>query len=94
MDWSKLPIVVMPPILGGIIGYFTNDLAITMLFRPYRPIKVGKFRIPFTPGLIPRNQNRLAQRIADSIMGSLLTPEELQKITLKLLDPKLSLIHI
>ncbi|MEM9135723.1 MAG: DUF445 family protein [Cyanobacteria bacterium P01_F01_bin.42] len=76
----------MPPILGGVIGYFTNDLAITMLFRPYRPIKVGKVRVPFTPGLIPRNQSRLAQRVSDSIMGSLLTPEELQKITLKLLE--------
>ena len=86
MDWSILPVVIMPPILGGVIGYFTNDLAITMLFRPYRPIRVGKYRVPFTPGLIPRNQNRLAQRISDSIMGSLLTPDELQKITLKLLE--------
>ena len=78
----------MPPVLGGIIGYFTNDLAITMLFRPYRPVKIGQVRVPFTPGLIPRNQNRLAQRISDSIMGSLLTPEELQKITLKILEPE------
>ncbi|MCM1983807.1 DUF445 domain-containing protein [Lyngbya confervoides] len=78
----------MPPLLGGVIGYFTNDLAITMLFRPYRPLKVGGLRLPFTPGLIPRNQNRLAQRISDSIMGSLLTPSELQKITLRLLAPE------
>jgi uncharacterized membrane protein YheB (UPF0754 family) len=76
----------MPPVLGGIIGYFTNDLAITMLFRPYRPVLIGRTRIPFTPGLIPRNQNRLAQRVSDSIMESLLTPDELQKITLKLLE--------
>lgn len=88
MDWSSLPVLVMPPVLGGIIGYFTNDLAITMLFRPYRPVKIGQVRVPFTPGLIPRNQNRLAQRISDSIMGSLLTPEELQKITLKILEPE------
>ncbi len=87
MDWSILPVVVMPPVLGGVIGYFTNDLAITMLFRPYRPIFIGRYRLPFTPGLIPRNQNRLAQRISDSIMRSLLTPEELQQITLRLLDP-------
>ena len=26
----------IPPIAGGIIGYFTNDLAVQMLFRPYR----------------------------------------------------------
>lgn len=56
-----------------------------MLFRPYRPIIVFDRRLPFTPGLIPRNQERLAKRVSDAIMGSLLTPEELQKLTQRLL---------
>lgn len=72
--------------VGGIIGYFTNDLAIKMLFRPYRALYVGKRKLPFTPGLIPSNQARLAQRIADTIMGSLLTPEELQNLARRLLE--------
>lgn len=72
--------------VGGIIGYFTNDLAIKMLFRPYRALYVGKRKVPFTPGLIPSNQARLAQRIADTIMGSLLTPEELQNLARRLLE--------
>ncbi|WP_277868139.1 DUF445 domain-containing protein [Candidatus Synechococcus calcipolaris] len=76
---------LIPPIAGGVIGYFTNDLAITMLFRPYRPLKIGTFQIPFTPGLIPRNQERLARRIADAILGSLLTPAELQNLARRLL---------
>nr|B8HWF5.1 RecName: Full=UPF0754 membrane protein Cyan7425_4067 [Cyanothece sp. PCC 7425] len=76
----------VPPIAGAIIGYFTNDLAITMLFRPYKPIKIGQRTLPFTPGLIPANQERLARRISDAIMGSLLTPEELQKLTRRLLQ--------
>lgn len=70
------------------IGYFTNDLAIKMLFRPYRAIKIGQRSLPFTPGLIPRNQDRLANRISDTIMGSLLTPEELQALARRLLDPE------
>ena len=70
---------------GGIIGYFTNDLAIKMLFRPYKPIYLGKRKLPFTPGLIPSNQERLAQKISDTIMGSLLTPSELQKLAQRLL---------
>lgn len=78
--------LLVPPIAGAIIGYFTNDLAIKMLFRPYRPLYVGQQRLPFTPGLIPRNQERLAQRVADTIVGSLLTPSELQKIARRLLD--------
>lgn len=56
-----------------------------MLFRPYRAIYIGRQRLPFTPGLIPSNQERLARRISDSIMGSLLTPEELQNLARKLL---------
>lgn len=57
-----------------------------MLFRPYKPIYVGGRKLPFTPGLIPSNQEKLAKRISDTIMGSLLTPEELQNLARKLLQ--------
>ncbi|HEY9828832.1 MAG TPA: DUF445 family protein [Stenomitos sp.] len=86
MDWSSLWTFALPPITGGIIGYYTNDLAIKMLFRPYRAIKIGDTTLPFTPGLIPRNQDRLALRISNAIMTSLLTPEELQKVAQRLLQ--------
>ncbi len=86
MDWSSVWVFVLPPITGGIIGYYTNDLAIKMLFRPYRPVLIGDRRVPFTPGLIPRNQERLAQRISDAILSSLLTPDELQKVAQRLLQ--------
>jgi uncharacterized membrane protein YheB (UPF0754 family) len=91
LDWSifwgsTFWSIALPPITGGIIGYFTNDLAIKMLFRPYRAIQVGDRTLPFTPGLIPKNQSRLALRISDAIMSSLLTPEELQKVAQRLLQ--------
>lgn len=86
VDYSLLLTLALPPIAGGVIGYFTNDLAIKMLFRPYKPILLGSYQLPFTPGLIPRNQKRLAQRVSDTIMGSLLTPEELQRLARKLLQ--------
>jgi uncharacterized membrane protein YheB (UPF0754 family) len=79
-------IYVVPPLAGLVIGYFTNDIAIKMLFRPYRPYRVFGWRIPFTPGLIPQNQPRLAKQIAKTIMGSLLTPEELHNLARKLLQ--------
>ena len=85
MNLSDLSILVAPPVVGGIIGYFTNDIAIKMLFRPYRPIYIKGKQLPFTPGLIPRNQERLAKRIADTIMGSLLTPSALEKLARRLL---------
>ena len=85
LDLSTLWIYVAPPVAGALIGYFTNDIAIKMLFRPYKPVYFGKRQLPFTPGLIPRNQERLAKRIADTIMGSLLTPGELQTLAGRLL---------
>lgn len=88
MNLQSIVILVAPPILGGIIGYFTNDIAIKMLFRPYKPLYIGGRRLPFTPGLIPANQERLAQRISNAILGSLLTPEELQNIARRLLQPE------
>lgn len=57
-----------------------------MLFRPYRAIYIAGRKLPFTPGLIPSNQERLAQRISNAIMGSLLTPEELQNLARRLLE--------
>jgi uncharacterized membrane protein YheB (UPF0754 family) len=75
-----------PPLAGAVVGYFTNDVAIKMLFRPYTAKYIGKYQLPFTPGLIPSNQERLATRISDTIMGSLLTPSELQKIAKRLLE--------
>ncbi len=88
LDWSNLLLYVGPPVAGGIIGYFTNDIAIKMLFRPYKAIYIGKRQLPFTPGLIPRNQERLAKNISDTIMGSLLTPGELQNLARRLLEPE------
>ncbi len=78
--------ILIPPVAGLVIGYFTNDLALKMLFRPYRPYKVLGRRLPFTPGLIPQNQPRLAKQISKTIMGSLLTPEELRNLARRLLE--------
>ncbi len=88
LDFSTLWLLAAPPVVGGVIGYFTNDIAIRMLFRPYKAYYIGGKRMPFTPGLIPRNQGRLAKRISDTIMGSLLTPDELQKLARRLLQPE------
>jgi hypothetical protein len=51
---------VLPPLVGGVIGYITNDLAIRMLFRPFKPVVLGRFRLPLTPGIVPRHQAELA----------------------------------
>lgn len=68
-------IYIISPIVGAIIGYFTNWVAIKMLFRPYKKLKIGPIPIPFTPGLIPKERDRIARSIADSVGDNLLNPE-------------------
>ena len=65
--------------LGATIGGVTNSLAIKMLFRPYRPIYVGKFKLPFTPGLIPKRQEELAKQLGKMVVEHLLTAEGLRR---------------
>lgn len=69
-------------IVGAIIGYITNYLAIKMLFRPYEEIKIMGFKIPFTPGLIPKEKGRIAKSVAEAIGSHLLTKEVIVKTLL------------
>ena len=63
---------LMPPLLGAVIGYVTNDIAIRMLFRPLKPVYIGKWQLPFTPGMIPKEQGRIAHAVAETISRDLL----------------------
>lgn len=71
--------VILAPVVGGIIGYITNDLAIKMLFHPYKPVYIGKFHVPFTPGLIPSQKERIAKGLGGVIGGQLLNRETILK---------------
>ncbi|MGH4125978.1 MAG: DUF445 family protein [Clostridium sp.] len=62
-------------LVGAIIGYITNWLAIKMLFKPHKEIRIGKFKVPFTPGLIPKEKSRIAKSVGESIGQHLLTKE-------------------
>lgn len=66
-------------VIGAVIGGFTNHLAIKMLFRPYHPVYIGKWRVPFTPGIIPKRRDELASQLGTMVVKHLLTPESIQK---------------
>ena len=70
---------IITPILGGAIGYFTNWLAIKMLFLPHEPKYIGKFKVPFTPGLIPKEREKLAKKIALVTEENVLNKETIEK---------------
>lgn len=58
---------IIPPLIGAVIGYCTNYIAVKMLFRPRNEIKVLGHTLPFTPGAIPKNKPRLAKAIGEVV---------------------------
>jgi len=72
---NKLLLYLSPPLIGAIIGYVTNAIAIKMLFRPLYPVKIWKFQLPFTPGILPRERHKLADNIGQMVERELLTEE-------------------
>ncbi len=72
MQWTFIVI----PAIAALIGWFTNLLALKLLFRPYKP-----WRIPLTPwsiqGVIPRRQAELARSIGEVVKRELLAKEDL-----------------
>lgn len=74
--------ILAGPIIGAVIGYFTNYIAVKMLFRPLKPVKVWGRTLPFTPGIIPKGKARLAKALGKAVGEELLTKEELKKMFL------------
>lgn len=67
------------PMVGFLIGYITNYLAIKMLFRPFHPHYLLGHQLPFTPGLIPKRKNDLAHSVAEAVSSKLMNKEVLEK---------------
>jgi hypothetical protein len=74
---------LVPPLIGALIGYVTNALAIKMLFRPLKAVKFFGLRLPFTPGILPRERHKLADSIGAMVERELLTPESLRERLLR-----------
>ncbi|MDR2759166.1 MAG: DUF445 family protein [Spirochaetaceae bacterium] len=66
---------LLPPLVGALIGYITNAVAIKMLFRPLRAIVVFGIRLPFTPGILPKQRHKLADSIGAMVERELFTVE-------------------
>lgn len=73
---------IIAPLLGGVIGYITNDIAIRMLFRPHTAKYVFGMHIPFTPGIIPKEKGRIAEAVGGVISENLMNKEVLEKYLL------------
>lgn len=68
---NVLKLVIMV-VIGGLIGYLTNRIAIKMLFRPVNPVKILFFTIQ---GVFPKRKDQMAISLADTIEKELLSKE-------------------
>ncbi|WP_062050568.1 DUF445 domain-containing protein [Bacillus sp. JCM 19034] len=72
-------LIIFMVMIGAIIGGLTNSLAIKMLFRPYKEMRIGRFLVPFTPGVIPKRRHELAQQLGRLVIDYLVTADGIAK---------------
>lgn len=70
--------IIVPAIIGGIIGWITNVLAIKMLFRPIYPIHLPLFKLKLQ-GLLPKRRKEIAVTIGSTIEEELISIDEILK---------------
>jgi len=65
------------PATGALIGWFTNKLALALLFRPRAPVQIGPWRLQ---GIIPARHQRLAEAIARTVQRDLLSEAQVARL--------------
>ena len=81
--------ILILAVIGGLIGYITNVIAIKLIFRPINPIKIPILNIEII-GMIPKRKTEIATNIAkvveeqfisvDEITDNMLTEQDKQHI--------------
>lgn len=81
--------ILILAIIGGLIGYITNVIAIKLIFRPINSIKIPILNIEII-GMIPKRKTEIATNIAkvveeqfisvDEIMDNIITEQDKQHI--------------
>ena len=69
--------ILLFPLVGAAIGWFTNYVAVKMLFRPYKPVNFFGLKIQ---GLIPKRRREIAKSIANGIEKELLSAKDLSDV--------------
>ena len=100
--------ILILAVIGGLIGYITNVIAIKLIFRPINPIKIPILNVEII-GMIPKRKLEIASNVAqvieeqffsfDDIIENVITEQDKQiiidyiKVRIKLvLNEKLGLI--
>jgi uncharacterized membrane protein YheB (UPF0754 family) len=71
----------IPPLVGLIIGWFTNYLAVKLLFRPKKPVDLKLFVLQ---GIFPKNKLKLANNLGNVVQRDLISFGDIKN---RLADP-------
>ena len=77
MNWDIITTYFLPPLIGAVIGYFTNLIAVKMLFYPHKAVYLFGHQLPLTPGAIPKGKARLAKSAGKIVQDELFTREDI-----------------
>jgi uncharacterized membrane protein YheB (UPF0754 family) len=72
--WYLYPAWWILPLFGILVGYFTNYLALKLIFRPLNPIKMGKINIQ---GMFIKRQVEVATEYSKIVSSKILTIENI-----------------
>lgn len=90
---SNIYIIILMGIIGGIIGYVTNKLAIKLIFRPINPIKIPILNIEII-GLIPKRKSEIALKIGEIIQNEFVSVDDILKNIVKEEDKEKAVNYI
>jgi len=72
----ELKLFIIIPVMGALIGWVTNVIAIKMIFRPYKPIKLPLTNFSIQ-GVIPKRRYEIAVSIGRIVEEELLSLEDI-----------------
>ena len=65
------------PFIAALVGWFTNYIAVKMLFHPKEPLNIlGVYTLH---GIFPKNQKQVAEKIGKMVAEELLSSEDLKE---------------
>lgn len=79
--------------IGMLIGWMTNVIAIKLMFRPIKPIRVPVVHYVIQ-GLIPKRHAEIAKSVADTVEHELLDLEILLDRMIESMDKKATLMYL
>lgn len=72
--------IYLIPLFSSLIGWFTNFIAVKMLFHPQKPIDFKLFKIQ---GIFPKRQAQIAEKLGTIVANELLSSSDLREQILK-----------